>query len=530
MSAIVETSTAETNPLPCARKPRQNVAMQAIMRRAETEQKQVTFKNVSPVIVEEESDKKAKSLTIPSTSTNVANKQTPTSEMFKPNEVLTTNTLVTIQSRAPAMSLASPATAHSPSTSVQNQQRIPKLPPNIPMPAQINQLAAKDQPTQVAQQMLSQMHTGMAHCGQQTQQMSSLGPVCYPNQSFNVQNPQFVKNLMASRPPAASSPRYSLQGQQLSNGQQPSAISQAIGVHHTINQSRSLHQRIPQNVSNPAQLLQQQNVRLSSPVQPSMMSQSLNLQTGNVKLQLGMSVDQQSHAMGLQSQQSMIQNNVRPANSMHNQLSMGGATTMAANVSMLPTTLSAYKNDSVQQQVITTLANSPNLTNAASNFQLNFNQINFSQSPFGGQPLQQNQPSPSFYKKNNDIDFPFPNQVNVTKNQPQQQQPPTNNYNMFCSYEPMEQFNLWKDTRPPQPPIAWWGSTGNTAQMHMKEPSAVDNTFSNWGDSSNPGNMASRMPLTPGKNYHQQQNVQHSGHLATGNNFENTRLFDVSII
>lgn len=46
-------NSTENNSQPLlARKPRQNVAMQAIMRRAESEQKQVTFKNISPVIDE----------------------------------------------------------------------------------------------------------------------------------------------------------------------------------------------------------------------------------------------------------------------------------------------------------------------------------------------------------------------------------------------------------------------------------------------------------------------------------------------
>lgn len=45
---------SEQNSLFSARKPRQNVAMQAIMRRVETEQKQVTFKNASPISSQEE--------------------------------------------------------------------------------------------------------------------------------------------------------------------------------------------------------------------------------------------------------------------------------------------------------------------------------------------------------------------------------------------------------------------------------------------------------------------------------------------
>lgn len=124
------------------------------------------------------------------------------------------------------------------------------------------------------------------------------------------------------------------------------------------------------------------------------------------------------------------------------------------------------------------------------------------------------------------MDFQFPNQVNVTEKS-QQQQPAVNNY-MFCNYEPTEHFNLWKDSRPPQPPITWWGSTSNTAiQMHMKDSTASDNTFSNWSDSSTLGNTASRVPLTPGKNYQSQQQNEHGRHLMAGNNFEDSRLFEL---
>lgn len=525
---VAETSNVETNVLPCVRKPRQNIAMQAIMRRAETEQKQVTFKNVSPVIVEEDNDRKVKVATIPPVGTCITvPKPIPMPEMVKANDTSAVNALVTAQTRS-AMPLASSAIGQNQSASIQNQQRVAKLPPNIPMPGQMSQLTGKEQ----AQQMLPQMHV------QQAQQLVSPmgGSVCYANQSFNVQNPQFAKNFMASRPAVSSAPRYQMQGQ-LSNSQQPTAaMSQPIGaVHHAINQSRQMHQRMSQNVSHtPAQLLQQQqqqNMRLGSPAQQSMLPQGMNLQTANVGLQPGMSVEQQSHAMGLQAQQqSIMQNNGRLTSAMHNQLNVNGAAAMA-NVSMMPV-LSGYKKDPTQQkqqqpQQVTNLTNSPSPT-GTSNFQLNFSQSNFGQNAFGCPTLPQNQPSPSFYKKNAEmVDFAFPNQVNMTKNQPQQQQPAANNYNMFCNYEPAEHFNPWKDNRPPQPPITWWGpSTGSTTQIHMKDSTGVDNAFSNWNDSSNSGNIVSRMSLTPGKNY-QQQNGRH---LVAGNSFEDSRLFEVSIV
>ncbi|KYQ57660.1 Protein SMG7 [Trachymyrmex zeteki] len=517
-----ETSNSEVNSLPCARKPRQNIAMQAIMRRAENEQKQVTFKNVSPVIVEEENDKKSKVVTVPSI-TSVANKPLPIPEIPKVNEpVNTNNILVNVQNRLSAMPLA-PSTSPNQSLSIQNQQRSTKLPPSIPMPTQVNKLTVKEQQTQqVAQQILPQMHTSMtSQCGQQP---SILGSVCYSNQSFNVQNPQFAKNFMANRSPLANASRYQMQGQLNNNGQSVPTMPQSInGIHHTISQSRPLHQRVSQTVSHsPAQLLQQ-NIQLGSSAQQNMISQSMNLQTNNMGLQSSISIEQPNHSMGLQKQQTMMPSNSRP-NDMHSQLNMNGSN--MANMSAIMSALSVYEKDP-QQQTLTTLANSQSPTNT-SNFQLNFSHFNQNQS--FGQPLSQSQPSPSFYKKNSDaIDFPFPNQVNVTKNQPQQQQSVANSY-MFSNYEPSEHFNLWKDSRPSQPPIAWWDSASNaTTQMHMKDSIANDNTFSNWSDSSSLGNTASRIPLTPGKNYQpQQQNGQHGRHLmAGGNNFEDSRLFEL---
>lgn len=535
ISNVIETSGTEAcSSLSCARKPRQNIAMQAIMRRAETEQKQVTFKNVSPVIVEEENDKKTKAPIVPPTiSTSMASKPTSILEMPKANEVSTiNNTLVSASNRLSVMPLASSTGSQNQSVLVQGQQRPVKLPPNIPMPVQM--MVVEEQPAQqiaqqVAQQMLPQMHTSGMTTGQQT---STLGPICYPNQSFNAQNPQFANNFMTNRPPLTpNAPHYQIQGQLSNNGQSVSTISQSInGIHHSINQSRPLHQRMSQNVSHsPAQLLQQ-NLRLGSPAQPSMLPQSMNLPANNIGLQANIKVEQ-NHAIGLQpQQQNMIPSNSRSSN-MHNQLNMNGSSGMA-NVSTMMPTLSVYEKD--QQSGLTALVNSQSPT-SGSNFQLNFNQNHFNQNQtFVGQgSLSQNQPSPSFYKNNPDaMDFQFSNQTKVVnKNQQSQQQPVTNNYNMFCNYEPTEQFNLWRDNRPPQPPIAWWGAAGNTAaQMHIKDTTVNDNAFSNWSDSSGLGNIASRVPLTPGKNYQQQQNGQHNRHLMTGNNFDDSRLFEVSTI
>jgi len=482
------------------------------MRRAESEQKQVTFKNISPVMIEDENDKKIKTNIVPSTNASVTNKSTPIPEISKANEVATTNNaLLNVPNRLSSMTLASSANQHQP-ISVQSQQRLTKLLPNVPMLAQINQLAVKEQQTQqIAQQMLPQMHsTIVAQCGQQT---PALGPVCYPNQSFNVQNPQFAKNFMVNRPSPVNASRYQMQGQ-LNNGQSISTLPQAVsGMHHVANQSRPLHQRMSQNVSHNTTQLLQQNIQLNSSAQQNIMPQNMNLQANNMVLQSNMNIEQQNHAISLpQQQQNMIQSR---SNNTQNQLNMNGSP--MANISTMISTLPMYEKNP-QQQTLTTLPNSSSPT-SASNFQLGFNQVQ----TFNQSTLSQSQP---FYKKDSDvIDFAFPNSASINKNQTQPQ-PQINNYNMFCNYEPTEHFNLWKDNRSSQPSTTWWSSSNNiAAQIHAKNSIVNDSAFSNWSDSINVGNMSNNRMLTASKNY--QQKGQYNRPVI-GNTFENSRSFEVS--
>lgn len=505
LTNIAEASDIEISSF--VRKPRQNIAMQAIMRRAETEQKQVTFKNVSPAIVEEENENKKVNVTVPLITTSIANKpKMSISEMTIPSETLSmNNTHIGVQNQQLIMPIAS---LTSRNILVQNQpiQRHTKLPLNVSIPVQVNQLISKEQ--QVIQQILPQMHVNMtAQCDQQ---VSTLRPICYTNQSsFNVQNPQFAKNFIANRPQTTSVSRYQIQ-EQLNNGHLVSAIPQSLnGITHTISQSRPLHHRVSQNVSHsPAQLLQQ-TMRLGSAAQ-----QNINLQT-NMGLQSAINMEQKNCAIDFQ--HNAIQNCPR-SNGMSNQLNIDNSTNMSTIMSTL------YEKDS-QKQSLPSLANTQIPT--STNFQLNFDHTQAL-----SQPLS-NQLSQSYYKDSDVTDFSFPNQTDVAKVQKLQPQTSTNKY-MFGNYELTEHFNLWKDNRPPQPPITWWGSVSNTAttQVHMKDSIASDsNTFSNWNDLFNLGNIANRMSLAPDKNYQQlQQNGQHDKHLMAENNFENPRLFEVSIL
>ena len=124
--------SSENNCMPSsARKPRQNVAMQAIMRRAETEQKQVTFKNVSPVIIEEAEKNKATVIsTIPvsivTSSTSPAKTNNVKAIVASSSTSNTTGTTIVsappIQPRPPLMPNA-PLNIHKPAMVQQNQQQ-----------------------------------------------------------------------------------------------------------------------------------------------------------------------------------------------------------------------------------------------------------------------------------------------------------------------------------------------------------------------------------------------------------------------
>ncbi|XP_014600963.1 PREDICTED: protein SMG7-like isoform X2 [Polistes canadensis] len=466
ISNTTDTNIVELNSLPSTRKPRQNIAMQAIMRRAETEQKQVTFKNVSPVCIEEETDKvKTNSTASPIKPTG--NKNIPiTTEPTKVN----TNTLSTVQNRLSLMPCATVAIQSQP-TSNSNQLKSTKIQPA----PQVNQVPSQEQSSDTLLQA-----SCLSQFGQQSQ---TLGSLCYQSQSFNVQNPQFTKNFMSGH--IANMPNYALKGQL---NKTPPTIAQNLSVQHIMNQNRPLLQRMVQNV--PQNSLLQQNVGISSTAQQSIMpniSQSMYVQqTANTGLQQNININrqQQNHNLGIQ-QPNIIPNNVRSNGiSTQNQINMP-ATSIASNISTIPTLNTYQKN--LQVANITNIPNTSLSPNNITNYQLNFNQ-----------------------------DFPFSNQIGTPKNQQQS----TSNYQVFQNFESAD-FGLWKDTQPPQPPVAWWGAARGT-QIHKD--SCTADTFQNWNNVPNSGNMNNRS-LMSSNNY--QQNSIPDRHFGTGSNFEDSRAYEV---
>lgn len=211
----VEVNNMDAIPTPAIRKPRQNVAMQAIMRRAEYEQKQVTFKNISPVIIEEsEAEKVAK--TAAGQINNGGVPPTSTQNRFAAS--------LSVQS-APAP--------------VQSTSQAAKPPP------QLVQFSPNDQQSLPNNQFGNLQQNAV--------------PTVYPTQSFNVQNPQFNKGYVPSRMPNVA---------QYQMPPQFPDIDKSIGM----NQSRMMHHRINQaNISiNPSTQIPQQG--LNAPVQPNIAS------------------------------------------------------------------------------------------------------------------------------------------------------------------------------------------------------------------------------------------------------------------
>ena len=537
-----ECSNFESIALPVTRKPRQNIAMQTIMRRAETEQKQVTFKNVSPLIVEEENEKMAKvNSTSPAKSMPVGNKTVqvigetpmPSSVANVPNvpNPPTSTLATTLHNRLPLMPFAT-TTVQSQVVSAQNQTKPTKLQHGLAQPSQITHLPMKEQ--QATSGMLAPM-SGISQC---------MGTVCYQSPPFNVQNLQFAKNYITNH--VGSMPSYPIQGHFSSPAQQP--MPQNISVQHVANQSqnqlqtqspsqRCLHQRMQTQNS-----LLHQNVGIPSSTQQNTSSQSIinSKQAGNIALQQGINM-QQGHSLGLQ-HQNAGKANVRSSalSSLHNQVSL--TSSAIASPSTL-STLNTYQKK--LHQATAPMVPPPNVSNVpgnslspttASNFQFNFNQSDFNQNAFGQMP--QKPLSSSMYNKSPDVlEFSFASQVGVSKTQSQS----ATSYHqpLFHNYETTN-FNLWKDTRQPQISVPCWASTGigigigigsgsgaAATQLHDKDTTSVVDNYHSWGeDPSNPGTMiSSQVPLRT--NF--QTDSQHTKHFSGGNSFEDSRPLEVDL-
>ncbi|CAL7948061.1 unnamed protein product [Xylocopa violacea] len=516
-----EPNNFETNTLPATRKPRQNIAMQAIMRRAETEQKQVTFKNVSPLNVEEENGKKVKAgaapVGVPVSPTKgvvpIGNKSlSVVGEIPKQTNSLSnaaTTTPVTIQNRLPLMPFAA-TTVHNQIVSGHNQMKTMKLQHTVSQSSQINHPPAKEQQT-------TGILTPISQC---------VGTICYQNPTFNVQNPQFTKNYVTNHVGNLST--YPIQGHFTNSAQQQSLQSQSINLQHASNQIRPLHQRT-QAHSAPQNSLMHQNLGISSSTQTNNVipnaSQNINSQLtgGNITLQPNHSLNiqqNQQHALSVQ-QQNVTKTSLRP-NTMplHNQVTLTSST--IANIPTL-STLNAYQKKLRQTppMIPNVSGNSLNHSTTTPNFPFNFNQGDFNQNAFG--QMSQKQLSSSVYNKNSDVlEISLPNHVGVSKNQSQS----TSNYPLFQNYDTTN-FNLWKDTQHSQLSVPCWGSNSRGMQLPAGEDTSVMENYHNWEDSSNPGNMLSQIPLRTSNNY--PSDSQHAKHFGTVNNFQNSRSLEVDL-
>ncbi|KAG9433452.1 protein SMG7 [Apis mellifera carnica] len=490
----MESNTFEnTNMQP--RKPRQNIAMQTIMRRAENEQKQVTFKNVSPLNIEEETEKKPKvtgiSISPTKSVTPSGNKNiSVVGEISKLNNISNTTTPITVQNRLPLMPSVTTAMQNQ-IISSQNLTKTTKLQHTMSQSTQINHLSIKEQQTSGILTSIS----GISQCA---------GNICYQSPTFNVQNPQFTKNYITNQVGNLSS--YPIQGHFTGSPQ-----SQNINL-HTSNQNRTMHQRthiVSQNT------LLHQNLGILSSTQSINASQNINpQQTGNIGLQQNRNLNiQQNHNLAVQ-QQNIMKNNLRPNTiSLHNQATLTSST--IANVSTL-STLNTYQKKLHQAALMI-----PNVSNIPSNslnpnFQFNFKQNDFNQDAFNQIP--QKQLSSSIYNKNSDVlEFSLSNHLG--KNQSQS----TTNYPVFQNYETTN-FSLWKDTHHSQFSVPCWGSANRGIQLHDEDTSIMEN-YHKWEDSSNSGNMIPQISLKTSNNY--SSDSKHMKHFNTGNNFDSSKSLEI---
>ncbi|XP_014204668.1 protein SMG7 [Copidosoma floridanum] len=542
----------ESNSLPpSARKPRQNVAMQAIMRRAETEQKQVTFKNVSPVVIEETEKNKPATITPTSVATSPASpaKTNNVKNIISVSTTAsTTNNILTsapVQSRPPLMPSA-PMNIHSKPTPVvqQQHQQTPQLsqlqmlqfqqkleqqlkldnhlsnvqPPSSQQQQQqhresmvlssplVGQFPHSERPAPLLQGPVLPPNHGQYPQKQQPQQTQGVLPpnaACYPNPTFNVQTPQFNKNFIPNNP-SASLQQYAMatsMPSQFGNGQPSVAQSITFPPNVNVNQNQ-LIQQTQQQRGNFSALPQSNNMlaqglNLTPPAQQSMANQNIGL-------------TMQQNSLGMHPQQNLLANAHRPVNGLNlqNHMAMPSG---AYPTSMTETTISNAAPTNIRQ--------------------LNFTGANFGQNNFAQLQQPQKQISPTAYSAGQQAQFNFPAQTNLNqKNQPpppQQQQPAVNNYPMFHGYEAKD-YNPWKES---QPPVNWWGAnnlvaTGQLLQQQLgKDHPIVNNTdaFQNWSNSTaQAGQHMNTVPLTPGNNY-QMQGRMYSGR----NNFDDMRPFDM---
>ncbi|KAK9296838.1 hypothetical protein QLX08_009247 [Tetragonisca angustula] len=345
-----ESGAFETNVQPATRKPRQNIAMQTIMRRAETEQKQVTFKNLSPLNVEEENEKKVKASgtsvsPIKGAPANGNKNVSVAGEMLSKLSGVPSATLgtpVTVQNRLPLMPSATIA-MQSQIVSTQSQVK-PAKSQHVVSPSQstqINHFPAKEQQ---ASGIPTPIPTGMSQC---------VGAICYQNPTFNVQNPQFTKNYVTNH--IGNLSNYPVQGRFASSPQQPMQ-PQSISLQHTTNQSRSMHQR-PQTHNVLQNTLLHQNLGMLASAQPNNVmpnaSQNINAQQNrNIGLQQSRNLNaQQNHNLTMQ--QNVAKSNIRSNTmSLHNQVSQKQLPSSAYNKNSdvlefsLPNHLGMSKNQS----------------------------------------------------------------------------------------------------------------------------------------------------------------------------------------
>ncbi|XP_066595298.1 uncharacterized protein [Prorops nasuta] len=485
VNANIENTNIEPGSHLSVRRPRQNIAMQAIMRRAENEQKQVTFKNISPIIVEESNDKKIKAVSVPPIKAPAVKSSLPVvAEASNTNGVTSQKPQIVVKNRPPLMPHIG-VTTSSQSTAVQEPTKPKILNAAVPQSIQVTSTTTKD--------LISNINKP-SQITQFNQVTENVTPIVYSNQNFNVQNPQFAKNFMTGHLPNLHQYQMPAQFNNASHPLPGNILSQP-----NLNQSRMLHQRGVGQPLQPNSMYPQNLGTASSPLQN---RHSIANSSGTVNLhQPGSLMLHQN--LNIQQQQGMVQSNLGT-----NGLSMQGQIVSGTNIVNTTTVLpamTAYQKNLQQIKATNTSLSSSTISTFPLNFSQSSEQTAFNQ-------VSQKQLSPkALYNKNSNVDFSPSAQTNTAKS-PQQS---SINFPIFNNYETTE-FGLWKDT---QPPVTWWGSSSGGVQTSSKD--ASSDVFQNWPNSPNMGSMLNGgMSLTT-ENQFQQSSVS-GRQMCTRNNFDDT--------
>ncbi|KAJ8681477.1 hypothetical protein QAD02_017264 [Eretmocerus hayati] len=478
---------SDTSSLPSAtRKPRQNVAMQAIIRRAETEQKQVTFKNVSPASISEENPALSSPALMKTAGTIIAN-------LAPGNTTSNTKNMV---------SLPSPANVDHKMNSMMNAQSRPPLMPNIPFV-----LTARGAPGTLTLQYPQEPQSGQSSG-------ESFKSSIEQKEVYNTQQSGVLSSARADSQFAPGEIQMSTDSQLTPNMSSYNQNSQPSQQQHrpTAIATNAPNYSIQALTSQSTQFATNSNISsslLQYPVHTSPSQAPFQVNAGNTMVHQQM--PQQQFQQTQQYHQNIPNSNVSCASRATNTISQLpitrnsslpqqptgqniGFSTAQHHLDVLPQNMSPAVFPTVSAISLPNQANLTNLripTSFGPAHQSNISEI----VPSGSNVRQRNPPGTLDFGQNNFVQLSpstqkhippgnysnsqqhslqqpyFANPTNLIKSEQQH----VNIYPAYYGYESKE-YNPWKD-QPPQPPLAWWGTGVSGGQLSQQSMHTGDNAI-----------------------------------------------------